>query len=287
MKKLIAITLCVILMFTFTACGHGYAEPDEVAAMFAAFDNAQDCILLTFHQLVIGDARYDLAEITYDGKRCNIVRLEENGFYAYTYNERDRTVLFLYTDYETFESEILGTAVLPSEIITAFWGDDCFWFRMDDPESEEFNQIYFAWNIVTEQSSIIDSDSIPDSYENAVDGNRSTAYTFQLQSGILNDRLCVTDNQTGVMKEFNGSVLGTFEEGVQIRSMASIPTFRIGHVFERNGDVYFTVFYEAGPLGDPCCYYVIKWNFETEVCEYYTSFYFEEYQDWVVDMYIP
>ena len=49
--------------------------------MFESFDNSENIILLTAFELVVNGTHYDLDNIKYNDQRCNIVLLDENGFY--------------------------------------------------------------------------------------------------------------------------------------------------------------------------------------------------------------
>ena len=126
MKKILVTILCFALLLSSTACVN---QNQDIALMFESFDNSENIILLTAFELVVNGTHYDLDNIKYNDQLCNIVLLDENGFYSYTYNQDTLSVEFLYTLYETFDTTSLGTEILPSEIINAFWGDNCFWFR--------------------------------------------------------------------------------------------------------------------------------------------------------------
>ena len=286
MKKTLIFVFCIVLVFSLTSCNYDERRNQEIASMFDSFDKSENIILLTCFELVVNGTHYDLSDIKYKEQRCNIVFLEENGFYSYVYDQDNLNVEFLYTLYDTFETTSLGTEILPSEIINAFWGDDCFWFRMDDPDTDEFKQTYYSWCINTHQVAVVDSDSLSDNYEYSKDSNRSTRYSFTNTSRLFENYLEITDNESGITKKVDSSVLNTFAEGRKIKKSDSSTGFNISHAFEDNGTIYFVSIFGVNPLGDPCYCYVYTWNFETEECEFYTSIYFESYQEWVTDMYI-
>lgn len=286
MKKIFLVVFCVVMVFSLTSCDYSENTEQEIALMFDSFDKSENIILLTQDELVVNGTHYDLDDIKYNEQLCNVVFLEENGFYSYVYNQDDLSVEFLYTLYESFEITSLGAEILPSKIINSFFGDNCFWFRMDDPDTDEFQQMYYSWCINTKQVNIVDSDMISDDYEYSKDSNRSTRYSFAYTSKVFGDYLEITDNESGITKKIDSSVLDTFEEGKKIQKAKSSTAFNIKHAFEDNGTIYLTSIFGAGILGDPCYCYVYRWNFETEECEFYTSVYFELYQEWVTDMYI-
>lgn len=286
MKKIFITIFCIALVFSLTSCAYNEYEKQEIVSMFDSFDKSGNIVLLTCSELVVNGTHHNLDDIKYNEQQCNIVFLEENGFYSYIYTQDTLSVQFLYTLYETFETTSLGTEILPPKIINAFWGDNCFWFRMDDPNAEEFQQMYYSWSIDTKQASTVDGDSISDNYEYSKDSNRSTRYSFTYTSKALENFLEITDLESGITKKVDSSVLNTFEEGKRIKRVNSSTAFNISHAFEENGTIYFVSILGVNPLGDPCYCYVYKWNFETEECAFYTSINFESYQEWVTDMYI-
>jgi len=283
-KRSIIVILCIMMLFFFASCYSG-SEQKEVIAMFDSFDKSQDIVLLTCFQLIINGERYDHSEIQYNDKQSHILYLEEDGFYSYAYNEETLEVEFLFTLYEGFEVTSLGTTVLMSEIINDFFADGRFWFRILDPRTEDDDQVYFTWNVETKQEEIVDD--VPREYEYAIDENRTKNYTVSRKRPVIySDSLEITDNKTGVTKTINGKILTQFEEGRQIKDINKTTIFNIDKVFEKDGDLYFASYFEVGFWGFPCYYYIIKWNFETEESEFYTAFFFEEYQEWIDDMYI-
>lgn len=72
------------------------ANAEKIASMFDSFNKSEDIVLLTHFELVVQGTHYDLADIQYNEQRCNIVFLEENGFYSYVYDRDNFFVEFLY-----------------------------------------------------------------------------------------------------------------------------------------------------------------------------------------------
>ena len=286
MKKILVAFLCVGMLFSLTSCSYYEREKQEITLMFDSFDKSENNIFLTCFELVVNETHYNLDDITYNDQKCNIVFLEKNGFYSYTYSQDSLSVEFLYTLYGSFETTSLGVEILPSKIINAFFGNNRFWFRMDDPYTDEFQQMYYSWCVSTKQVDIIDSDSISQDYEYSTDSNRSTKYSFSYTSKLFGDYLEITDIESGITKKIDSSVLNTFEEGKKIKKAKSGTRFNIQHAFEDNGTIYLASFFGVYPLAEPCYCYVFTWNFETEECEFYTSICFETYPEWVTDMYI-
>ena len=287
MKKKFVMILCtaVVLAAVFGACQKQGRQ--AVVSMLDSYEQSEDIILLTCFELVVDGIHYDLDDIRYNGQPCSIVFLEEDGFYSYVEDARDRlSVEFLYTSYETFETTSLGAAMLPSKIIHAFWGDDCFWFRMDDPNVDTFQQMYYSWNVQTKQEETVAHDSISEDYPYSIDRNRSERYSFAYTSKAMGSYLEITDKESGVTKKIDRSILKTFEEGKKIRKGNLSTGFHILNAFEDNGTIYLASFFVDNLLSGSCYCYVYQWDFETEECALYTSVCFDSYQEWVTDLYI-
>ena len=272
-------------LFSLTACDYREATQQKKKEMFASFGTMENSIILTPYQLFIGEQAYDRADFEYNGRWCEILCVEEDGFYAYTVDDETLNVEFLFTDYDNFDTVLLGVGTLPSRVINAFFSDRCFWFRMDDPAVDKFKQLYYVWGVDTQQMTILDGSEVAEEYEYSADNNKSKTYTFVNHSKFLGSYLEITHKETNVTKTIDRSVLDAFEEGKKIKRNGD--RFDVAQAFEKDGWVYFTSYYEVGFLGYPHYYYVLKWNFKTEECMYYTSILSEEEPCGIVDMYIP
>lgn len=284
MKKIIFTLLLVVFVLSSTSCFLGTNNLEEIELMFNSFNNSKDYVLLTHFQLVIKGEHYERSEIKYNGKETNIVFLDEDGFYSYTFNEPNLRVEFLYTTYKDFETIELGKTTLPREIVNSFYGDNCFWFRINDPSTDEFNQVYYCWNIVNKTGKIIDD--VNDNYEYSLDNNRTKDYTLTYQSKMINSTLEIVDNNTGTKKIIDKSTLKTFEEGSKIIKSNSSTYFSPEQTYVIGDDVYFVSGFGVGILSESHYYYIVKWNFTTEKCTFITSVCFDYYQEWVDDMII-
>lgn len=286
MKKMVAIVICVAMLLTLTSCNYGEKRKQETADMFESFEKNDNVILLTCFELVVGEEHYDLDEIKYNDQECHIVYLEEDGFYSYTYNQNNLSVEFLYTQYDGFKTISLGTETLPSEIRNDLFCDNCFCFGMRNPNTDESKPMYYFWHVDTKEVKILDKDSVTLQSLNSIDNNRSDRYSFSYTSTFLQDYINITDNETGLSKRIDKSILNTFDEGKQIKKAIKSTKFNIDRVFVDEETIYFATIAGVNFLGDPCYYYIYKWNFETEKCEFYTYVYFERWQEWLTDMYI-
>lgn len=287
MKKLVASILCLILAFSMSACYYSESEQEEIISMFDSFDNNKNFALLTYFELVVGDNHYDVNELKYDGKICNIVYLDKDGFYSVTFDS-DTEVNFLFTSYDDLEPVLLGEETLPSHISRnyVFFVDRCFGIKLRVGETEEPDSINYFWNVDTHEITVEESqDETNRMYNRSIDNNRSKDYSYKVPNGS-NHYIEITHNETGVTKRIDASVLNTFEEGKKIKKAYGLLSLFFGadNVYEQNGDIYFVSYFEVGFLGDPSYYYITKWNFETEEAEIFTSVYFETFPEGVIDM---
>ena len=288
MRFVICFLLIVAIMLSCVSCSLpfsvGQTTPEDVETMFNSFNKSEDYVLLTLFELVIKGEHYDRSEIKYNGKETNIVFLEEDGFYSYTYSAEDLLVELLYTTYDSFETTELYETELPSKMLDGcHYVDNCFWLRLDDPSTDKFKQIYYCWNVVDKTEKIVDE--FPYSVL-SVDNNRTKDYTFIYHSGAFNNTLDIIDNDTGVNKIITKSILRTFEEGKQISRLNSSVVFAPKQVYVIGDDIYFTASVGIGFLADIQYYYILKWNFNTEECTFITSTRFDKFQEWVDDMII-
>lgn len=272
-------------MFLMSACHSSEKKLQEIQDMFNSFNHSSDYVLLTHFELVVSDKHYIRSDIKYNDKVQNIVFLEQEGYYSYTYDEDIFYVELLFTTYENFETKLLGTLNIPETIINAFWFNNSFCFRMDDPEVKEFKQIYYCWNIMDKESYYLDTIN---EIEYSIDNNRNGDYSLKRNSKVFNDTLEITNKKTSIKKVIDISILDSFDEGKKIKSAHRkfSYTFNPLQVYIIENDFYFVSAIGADFLGDSHYHYIIKWNFETEECSYISTIYFDHYQEWVDDFII-
>ena len=284
MKKAFVSVVLILCMFFLTSC---YPDQEEVRIMFESFEQSDDYVLLTLEELVIGGVHYKRSEIKYNGKETTIVFLEQNGYYSYTYDEIDFHVEFLFTTYDDFNTVVIGETTLPNKEKNSFYADDCFWFRFYDSAKEE--QDYYGWSVIDKTPRIVDD--FDHDYEYSEDNNRTKDYTLHHESKIYGSWHEITDNKTGEKKRLDKSVLDTFEEGRKLKEYYNAETvfspgqyFSPGQVYIIGDDVYFVAALYVGILEE--YRYVVKWNFNTEECEFITWTYFDFDQEWEDDFII-
>ena len=93
MRKAI-IFLCVAALLTFSSCGYSDNTQERIIAMFDSFGYSPNGVFLTWDDLVIGETHYERDQFSYQDKGCEIVFLDDPGFYSYTYDPEQLTVEF-------------------------------------------------------------------------------------------------------------------------------------------------------------------------------------------------
>ena len=88
----------------------------------------------------------------------------------------------------------------------------------------------------------------------------------------------ITDNQTGMIKELDESLLDTCEEGKIIRSSDTFLSMNCA--YEKDGYVYLLFGHTRG-LFENENYFIMKYDFETHTLEYYATIW-EPFNDDVV-----
>ena len=285
MKKTFMMILMIFYLFSMSSCYSSKKELQEIQDMFNSFNHSSNYVLLTHFELVVSDNHYVRSDIKYNNKVSNIVFLEQEGYYSYTYDEDSFYVELLFTTYENFETQLLGTVNVPRQIINAFWFDNSFCFRMDDPEVDEFKQIYYCWNIIDKETYLLDTN---DEIEYSKDNNRNCDYLLKHNSKVFNDILEITNKKTNIKKVIDISILDSFDEGKKIKNAHRkfSSTFDPLQVYIIENDFYFVSGIGSDFLGDSHYHYIIKWNFETEECSYISTIYFDHFQEWVDDLII-
>lgn len=290
MRKVLLTLLLTVFAISSVACGP-YSDPADVENMFNSFEQADNYILLTHLELVVRGEHYLRSDIKYMEKEMDILFLEESGFYSYVFDPETAIATYLFTIYDGFETTKLGDATVPSDkVINAFFGDGCFWFRIDDPTTDEFEQCFFCWNTSDKTACIVDD--VTDDYEYSKDNNRTKEYTFEtdnyyddnnndifnIDPDDFNEYMTVTKKSTGEEKVFSKEVLGTFREGLEIRAMSSSTYFAPRDAYIVGEDIYIPLSFGVGMFADIEYYYIVKWNFEIEECTFFTWTRFEPYQ---------
>ena len=292
MKKITSILLVLLLCllpFNLTSCFNSEEKIQEIKDTFDSFENSDQYILITPKEIHVGKQITKIADLKYENEPCHIIYTLENGAYAYACESAsDLSVNIVFIEYDTFEIKLLSTVEIPSKIIIAEHYNNQLYFRMDDPKTEEVNQVYFVYDINTAQTHTIDTDDITVDFEKSADHSRSDVFTINSHMGFLRNYLRVTDKETGKSRKITNSQLTTCEEGKAIVKLGRINLGTgVTTAFEKDGDVYVLYYYITdGFLGDPCHCYIMKYDFDDNTMEYYTSIFFEKYPESACDLYI-
>ena len=287
--RVLAILIMAALMLSLVACTNAPQRQKKITEMFDSFPKSDQYILALKDKILMGDKEIDLNSVTYNGKRCNVIAVEENGAWAYfSSGEAENTLGIVYITYDPVEIQLLTTVENFSYVIHTEYCENKLYFRVSDPENDR-KQRYFVYDVLNGESVYIDTNKMPDDFERTVDHHRSAVYTMQRGFNDSENYLTVTKKETGETKTIDNSLIGTCEEGKQILAMAKGAELGTGcsTAYEKNGDIYVLFLYVTdGFLGSPCHYYILKYNFENHCMEYYTSVFFDDYPS-ILDLYIP
>ncbi len=290
-KRLMLTVLATLLVLSLVACENSPQKQQQIISTFDSFGYTDRYILVTAHELRIGDRVIDLNSITYDGKRCSITMVNGEGAYAWTCaDEEERSINILYVPYDTLEAMLLATHALPDHVIHDEYYNGKLYFRTSNPKSSFYGHLCLVYDIATGAIETVPAASLPYDIEKAADNNRSEQ--FSLMRGKTEDdenTLFVTKKATGETKTVDNSLLTTCEEGRKIVALGERDLGTHCHTaFERDGVIYVLFLYVTdGAFGWPCHYYIMKYDFDSHTLQYYTSIFFVEYPDYFDDFYIP
>ena len=280
--------LSVILLFNLCSCGNTYAEAQELKEALAPYDRSNPYIFITDNNLIYTESGFvNLDDITYEGEKCHLIRPDAYGMYAYSAEDNlDLTINIIYIEYHTLEITLVKSLLLPKKLNDISLIKGIFYIRMDDPETDEQKQIYFLYDMNNDQTSTVDTKDYY-AYVKMADGYAEHFYNFERYtlSAITTgatifspNKYYITDNQTGMIKELDESLLDTCEEGKIIRS--SDPFLSMHCAYEKDGYVYLLFGHTRG-LFENDNYFIMKYDFETHTLEYYATIW-EPFNDDVV-----
>ena len=288
--RIATLLMTIALVLGFVSCINSPQRQQKIMEMFDSFPKSDQYILATKDKILVGEKEIDLNSVKYNGERCHLIAAEETGAYAYFRSgQAENSVGIVYISYAPVEVQLLTTVEnLPSILVTEYC-ESKLYFRVSDPQSNR-NQLYFIYDILSGESGYVDTNQQPDDFESSADHHRSSVYTICIDQNDGGNCLRVTKKETGETKIIDNTLIGTCEEGKQILDMARVPELGRGcsTAYEKNGDIYVLFLYTTdGFLGNPCHYYILKYNFENHCMEYYTSVFFETYPEVIKDLYIP
>ena len=217
--------------------------------------------------------------------------------YAYSSEETHEGVKvnLLFVEFKTLQARYISTFVLQSGVIAAEHYNNCIYFRVSNPKGK--GQLYFTYNLKTAETGMIPTDDLDADLgfdiEYSADHNRSSIYRIQsdnrdVSTFFTRNKVKITDKRTGESKSLSRSILKTFKEGKEILKIGKVDVGGFTETYEKDGIIYAVGYCcTDGSLGDPSHLFIIKYDFEKETAEYYTSVLFEKYPEHVVDLYIP
>ena len=291
MKKFKKILTIGLLVTTLTSCGSSDKKRQQVMDTFNSLKYTDAYIIKANGLLFIGENIIKTSNIKYEDQKCEIITLEKDGFYSYTYNEDENIINLLYINYD-MNIKFLDSIEIPSyiDVISAFANDDCFYFRIFDFEDGFMTVRYMIYDTSTKEIEYIDKNNL-DVNEYAIDRNRIKNYEYKFHDdrSFGKDSIEITDKNTKVTKKIDASILKTFEDGKKIEKCTKMNisnNFDISKIFEKDGDFYILNRYVYGGFQYTVFNYILKWNFETEKTEVYTAISFPGYQTTADDFYI-
>ena len=288
-KRAVSILLILALALCMSACGNSPEKIQRIKDTFASFPYSDRFIMVTLYEIRVGDTVIGLDDIDYNGEPLRIIFTEEHGAYGYSVDPESSSVInVVYLDYDSLAVELVAELQLPSSVIASEVWDGKLYFRTLNPDSEEDNQLYFIYDIATGDTQTVDTDDVEYELEYSADHSRSSEYTIMRKLKRFSNVLEITDKATRKRKEIGNKLLENCKEG---RSLIKLGRTNLGtgcsEAYEKDGSIYIPFLYCLDPLGNPCYYYIMKYDFESHAMEYYTSVYFEEYPEDIVDIYIP
>ena len=287
-KYIISFVLLIVLIFNFSSCGYSDKETQELKEALAPYDRSNPYIFITDNDHIYTESGFvNLDDITYEGEKCHLIRPDAYGMYAYSAEDNlDLTINIIYIEYHTWEITLVKSLSLPERLYDISLIKGIFYIRMDDPETDEQKQIYFLYDMNNDQTSTVDTKDYY-AYVKMADGYSEHFYNFERYtlSAITTgatifspNKYYIKDNQTGMIKELDESLLDTCEEGKIIRS--SDPFLSMHCAYEKDGYVYLLFGHTQG-LFENENYFIMKYDFETHTLEYYDTIW-EAFNDDVV-----
>lgn len=287
-KYIISFVLLIVLIFNFSSCVYSDKETQELKEALAPYDRSNPYIFITDNDHIYTESGFvNLDDITYEGEKCHLIRPDAYGMYAYSAEDNlDLTINIIYIEYHTWEITLVKSLLLPKSLDDISLIKGIFYIRMDDPETDELKQIYFLYDMNNDQTSTVDTKDYS-AYIKMADGYNEHFYNFERYtlSAITTgatifspNKYYITDNQTGMIKELDESLLDTCEEGKIIRSYDTFLSMNCA--YEKDGYVYL-LFGHARGLFQNDNYSIMKYDFETHTLEYYATIW-EPFNDDIV-----
>lgn len=286
--KFICLLLVVVICFSFISCTDT-EERYEITDTFSKFKSNDNYIFQTLYELHLGKNVIPNSELTYNGFECEFLYSTDFCAYGYCKNDIETTVYIVSIDYDSLDISLCDTVELPSDLIHGSFYDNSFYFRTNDPTTDEFQQMYTIYDMSNKEISTCDTDDFIDVVERRdIHGDYEFEYPDLPLIGNLKVR--ITNTKTNETKRFSSKKLKGCEEGKKILKLPHKQT-NLGvipsDVYVDGDDIYFLCLQSIGFLGNPSYYFIVKYNFNTESIEYCSTIYFKTYPENTSFFYIP
>lgn len=286
--KFACFILTILLCFSLVSCTN-FEEQQEIIDIFDSFESNNNYIFQTAFEFHLGKTIIPNSKLAYNEQRCTFLTSTDTCAYGYCESEDRITAYIVCLDYETLVISLCDTVSLPSTLINASFYNNSFYFRTDDPSTEEFEQMYTVYDMSTKKISSCNTDDFIDLVERRdFSGDYEFEYPDLFVFGNLKTKIINT--KTGETRKFSSKILKGCEEGKRIlklphrqTNLGTIPS----DIYVDDNDIYFLCLQSIGFLGYPSYYFIVKYNFETESIEYCSTIYFEDYPEDTYFFYIP
>ena len=217
-RKLVTVVLAVCLLASgMISCTNSKEKQQRIIDTFNSFTNAKEFVLITNDDIRLGDTVIDRDRVQYEGTHCLFIFSEADGTWAYA-NGGEGKVNIVFFEYETETATLVDSITVPGGAFAAEQYGGEFYFRANDPDTEEFKQIYYVYDPDTRETRTVGTDDLPIDIEKSGDHNRSSLYTIQsdMTSSMENKLIVTNGDQTDTV--YNAINEGkTFEDGLRTR----------------------------------------------------------------------
>lgn len=286
--KIACLLLVIFMCFSLISCTNS-EDQQEIIDTFNSFASDDNYIFQTIYEFHLGKTIIPNSELIYNENRCKFLTSTDDCAYGYCESEDGAIAYIVSLDYESLEISLYDTVILPSDLIHASFYDNSFYFRTDDPSTEEFQQIYTIYDMANKEISTCNTDDFIDVVERR-DLHRDYEFEYPDLDILGNLKVKIINIKTGETKKFSSNNLKECEEGKLIyklphrqTNLGTIPS----DIFVDGNDIYFLCLQSIGFLGYPSYYFIVKYNFNTENVEYCSTIYFEDYPENTYFFYIP
>lgn len=295
--KLISVVLLLTLCATaLTSCSYSAERVQTIIETVESFEQKGDFIILSYHYVAINEKTIKRKEIKYEKTVREFVACDENGVYAYAFDQEDKQkvdIIYLPYDSETLEAQFIKTVNVPDTVTDVKYWEGKFYLRSKRFEGSGIDQVYTVYDKNTDEVSVKSTEHLSEEEENglfASNTSRSENYAFidLSPNDPFKYKIKIQHKKTGEERIIDESFIERCEEGKALSKLLRDLDINIMPDFcEKDGYIY-TVFYcnTDGFLGYPCHHIILKYDFENDTVEYYGSVMYEDYPEWILQLII-